>query len=236
MPHRTPDNGRSGASTRGWRRWRRSTPAHDRTPCRAATPVRDGHLLLRGESYEHCRRSGPGVTSPSRVGRCSILPQARDEPCFGYDAPQRVSHRNSPATGKHTVSGGHCGQLAARVGFLILKQIDALICAAKTQAQAVPSVSVLQLSGFKEHSRHVLALHKAPAQSSRVAQPCSFAQRWQLPPQSTSVQVGPGSSAAVETQIPLWQAPPSQGVPVAFGLHVPLLQRFLPFFFLQSPF
>jgi hypothetical protein len=109
---------------------------------------------------------------------------------------------------------------------LILKQIDALICAAKTQAQAVPSVSVLQLSGFKEHSRHVLALHKAPAQSSRVAQPCSFAQRWQLPPQSTSVQVGPGSSAAVETQIPLWQAPPSQGVPVAFGLHVPLLQRF----------
>jgi hypothetical protein len=45
----------------------------------------------------------------------------------------------------------------------------------------------------------------------------------------------PAQKGAAATQLPPWQLPPAHGVLFAFAVHLPGLQRFLPFFFLHLP-
>ena len=112
------------------------------------------------------------------------------------------------------------------------------------QAHMLPSVSVPQ-SAAATQTAHLVSTQRPLAQSLRLAQVLLMAQRGHVPPpQSTSVsapfltpsvQVGPDGVVAVATQVPLWHVPTLQAVPLSFALHLPFLQRFLPFFFSQSP-
>ncbi len=80
-------------------------------------------------------------------------------------------------------------QLETRVdaALLFTQYVPSLVV---KQLQGDPSVSVPQSSrGMVVHTRHLPTVHKAEAQSWRLAQVCPIAQREQDPPQSMSVSV-----------------------------------------------